>query len=79
MVRCPMHRSVVVGNHRYLPDDGPRGHRRFCSARGIHMGKLAKRVDAHVGERIRDRRTTLGLTRDNLATALNIPNHQVQK
>ena len=43
------------------------------------MGKLAKRVDAHVGERIRDRRTTLGLTQEHLANALNISYQQVQK
>ncbi len=43
------------------------------------MGKLAKRVDEHVGERIRDRRTTMGLTQENLASALNISYQQVQK
>ena len=43
------------------------------------MGKLAKRVDAHVGERIRDRRTSLGLTQEHLANALQISYQQVQK
>ncbi|MDP6568179.1 MAG: helix-turn-helix transcriptional regulator [Alphaproteobacteria bacterium] len=43
------------------------------------MGKLAKRVDAHVGGRIRDRRTSLGLTQEHLANALNISYQQVQK
>lgn len=43
------------------------------------MGKLARRVDAYVGERIRNRRTTLGLTQDHLARALNISYQQVQK
>jgi transcriptional regulator with XRE-family HTH domain len=43
------------------------------------MGKLAKRVDAYVGERIRDRRTSLGLTQEHLANALHISYQQVQK
>ena len=43
------------------------------------MGKLAKRVDDHVGERIRQRRTMLGLTQEHLASALNISYQQVQK
>ncbi len=43
------------------------------------MGKLAKRVDEHVGERIRERRTMMGLTQENLASALNISYQQVQK
>lgn len=43
------------------------------------MGKLAKRVDAHVGERIRQRRTALGLTQEHLANALDISYQQVQK
>jgi transcriptional regulator with XRE-family HTH domain len=43
------------------------------------MGILAKRVDAHVGSRIRDRRTGQGLTQEHLANALNISYQQVQK
>ena len=43
------------------------------------MGILAKRVDAHVGGRIRDRRTDLGLTQEHLANALNLSYQQVQK
>ena len=43
------------------------------------MGRIARRVDAHVGERIRDRRTTLGLTQEHLASALDISYQQVQK
>ena len=43
------------------------------------MGILAKRVDAHVGRRIRDRRTGLGLTQEHLANALNLSYQQVQK
>lgn len=40
---------------------------------------LARRVDRHVGERIRERRTLLGLTQEQLAAALNISYQQVQK
>jgi len=43
------------------------------------MGTLAKRVDEYVGERIRARRTTMGLTQENLAQTLNISYQQVQK
>ncbi len=43
------------------------------------MGKLAKRVDDHVGERIRQRRTMMGLTQEHLASALKISYQQVQK
>ena len=42
------------------------------------MGRLAKRVDAYVGERIRERRTVLGLTQEHLASALDISYQQVQ-
>ena len=43
------------------------------------MTALAKRVDARVGERIRMRRAELGLTQDDLASALGISYQQVQK
>ena len=43
------------------------------------MGKLAKRVDEHVGERVRERRTQLGLTQEHLASALSISYQQIQK
>jgi len=43
------------------------------------MGILAKSVDCHVGERIRMRRTQLGLTQEDLAGALKISYQQVQK
>ena len=43
------------------------------------MGILEKRVDAHVGGRIRDRRTGLGLTQEHLANALNLSYQQVQE
>jgi transcriptional regulator with XRE-family HTH domain len=43
------------------------------------MSTLSKRVDAFVGERIRDRRTNLGLTQERLAGSLQISYQQVQK
>ena len=43
------------------------------------MTTLARRVDAHVGERVRKRRTELGLTQEHLAVALKISYQQVQK
>lgn len=43
------------------------------------MGELAKRVDHFVGDRIRARRTLLGMTQEHLAAALNISYQQVQK
>ena len=43
------------------------------------MGILAKRVDAHVGGRIRERHIGLGLTQDHLANALSLSYQQVQK
>ena len=41
--------------------------------------RLAKRVDSHVGGCIRKRRTLLGLTQEQLASALSISYQQVQK
>jgi transcriptional regulator with XRE-family HTH domain len=43
------------------------------------MGKIATRVDEYVGERIRARRTELGLTQEELANSLKISYQQVQK
>lgn len=43
------------------------------------MGRISRRVDAYVGGRIRERRTEMGLTQENLATALQISYQQVQK
>ncbi len=43
------------------------------------MDRLSRRVDAYVGGRIRERRTEMGLTQENLASALNISYQQVQK
>jgi transcriptional regulator with XRE-family HTH domain len=43
------------------------------------MVSRTKRIDAHVGERIRLRRTEAGLTQEQLAAALGISYQQVQK
>jgi transcriptional regulator with XRE-family HTH domain len=42
-------------------------------------GELSGRVDNHVGERLRVRRTELGLTQEDLARQLHISYQQVQK
>jgi transcriptional regulator with XRE-family HTH domain len=44
-----------------------------------NSGLIASRVDDYVGERIRMRRTELGLTQDELARRLGISYQQVQK
>ncbi len=41
--------------------------------------RSAARIDAHVGERIRRRRTLLGFTQEQLADALEISYQQIQK
>ena len=43
------------------------------------MGTIARRVDAYVGARIRERRTAMGFTQENLAFALELSYQQVQK
>jgi transcriptional regulator with XRE-family HTH domain len=43
------------------------------------MAGRTKRIDAHVGERIRLRRTELGLTQEQLAEALDVSYQQIQK
>ncbi len=43
------------------------------------MTTIARRADEHVGEKIRSRRTELGLTQEDLANALEISYQQVQK
>jgi len=43
------------------------------------MVSRTKRIDAHVGERIRLRRTEAGLTQEQLASALDISYQQIQK
>jgi transcriptional regulator with XRE-family HTH domain len=46
---------------------------------GKPPAELSRRVDEHVGVRIRLRRTLLGLTQDRLAVALNMSYQQIQK
>ncbi len=43
------------------------------------MGTRTKRIDQHVGERMRLRRTERGLTQEQLATALEVSYQQIQK
>lgn len=43
------------------------------------MGSRTRRIDHHVGERIRLRRTELGLTQEQLAEALDVSYQQIQK
>jgi transcriptional regulator with XRE-family HTH domain len=43
------------------------------------MGTRTKRIDQHVGERIRLRRAERGLTQDQLAAALDVSYQQIQK
>ena len=43
------------------------------------MGSGTRRIDQHVGERIRARRAELGLTQEQLADALKVSYQQVQK
>lgn len=43
------------------------------------MISRSRRIDQHVGERIRLRRTELGLTQEQLANALDVSYQQIQK
>jgi transcriptional regulator with XRE-family HTH domain len=43
------------------------------------IGHRSRRIDQHVGERIRLRRTELGLTQEQLADTLDVSYQQVQK
>jgi len=43
------------------------------------MSSRSRRIDQHVGERIRLRRTELGLTQEQLAEALEVSYQQIQK
>lgn len=43
------------------------------------MANATRHIDRHVGERIRLRRTELGLTQEQLAEALDVSYQQVQK
>ncbi|WP_439817374.1 helix-turn-helix domain-containing protein [Zavarzinia sp. CC-PAN008] len=41
--------------------------------------RLSRQVDEHVGRRIRERRTRMGMTQEQLAAALRLSYQQVQK
>ncbi len=43
------------------------------------MGTATRRIDQHVGERIRLRRTEMGHTQEQLAAALEVSYQQIQK
>ena len=43
------------------------------------MASGARRIDQHIGERIRLRRTELGLTQEQLADTLDVSYQQIQK
>ena len=45
----------------------------------VRHSRLSRRVDDHVGSRIRLRRTLLGMTQEQLAAALGISYQQIQK
>lgn len=45
----------------------------------IRHSRLSRRVDDHVGARIRLRRTLLGMTQEQLSAALGISYQQIQK
>ena len=45
----------------------------------VRESRLSRRVDDHVGARIRLRRTMLGMTQEQLAAALGISYQQIQK
>jgi transcriptional regulator with XRE-family HTH domain len=49
------------------------------SADDTRQSRLSRRIDDHVGTRIRLRRTLLGMTQEQLASALSISYQQIQK
>lgn len=46
---------------------------------GSRQSPFAKKVDVHVGERLRERRSFMGYTQESLAKQLNLSHQQVQK
>lgn len=46
---------------------------------GSRQSPFAKKVDVHVGERLRERRSFMGYTQESLARQLNLSHQQVQK
>lgn len=47
--------------------------------RGARQSPFAKKVDVHVGERLRERRSLMGYTQESLASQLKLSHQQVQK
>src|SRR5690606_21116640 len=47
--------------------------------RGARQSPFAKKVDVHVGDRLRQRRSMMGYTQESLAQLLNLSHQQVQK
>ena len=47
--------------------------------RGARQSPFAKKVDVHVGDRLRQRRSMMGYTQESLAPLLNLSHPQVQK
>lgn len=47
--------------------------------RGARQSAFAKKVDVHVGERLRERRSLMGFTQESLANQLKLSHQQVQK
>lgn len=47
--------------------------------RGARQSPYAKKVDVHVGERLRERRSMMGYTQESLASHLKLSHQQVQK
>jgi transcriptional regulator with XRE-family HTH domain len=45
----------------------------------VDMSSGTRRIDQHIGERLRLRRTELGLTQEQLAEALDVSYQQIQK
>lgn len=46
---------------------------------GSRQSPFAKKVDVHVGERLRERRSFMGYTQESLANQLSLSHQQVQK
>jgi len=46
---------------------------------GSRQSPFAKKVDVHVGERLRERRSLMGYTQESLASQLSLSHQQVQK
>lgn len=70
---APHHTTVVAGRD---PSPAPSGNAALLAQTA--PGTL-KRIGGHIGERIRQRRTELGLTQEQLGEALDVSYQQIQK